>query len=149
MKTWLNDGKVLLFCVLKLIIMFCFVLRGYQQQDAHEFMRYLLDRLHCELLQLLPYPSSNSPFITPKGTSTIVTAIFGGLLQNEVNCLICGTESKKHDPFLGKFGTPLLICIASVLVCFPLTLPNFQFFRIHPLKRCYFISNLIFFIYNF
>lgn len=76
--------------------------RGYQQQDAHEFMRYLLDRLHSELLQLLPYPTSNSPFITPKGTSTIVTAIFGGLLQNEVHCLICGMESKKHDPFLGK-----------------------------------------------
>lgn len=76
--------------------------RGYQQQDAHEFMRYLLDRLHSELLQLLPYPTTNSPFITitPKSTSTIVTAIFGGLLQNEVNCLICGMESKKHDPFL-------------------------------------------------
>ncbi|XP_041372578.1 ubiquitin carboxyl-terminal hydrolase 3-like [Gigantopelta aegis] len=74
--------------------------RGYQQQDAHEFMRYLLDRLHTELLQLLPYPNNNSPFIGPKGKSTIVTAIFGGLLQNEVNCLICGMESKKHDPFL-------------------------------------------------
>ncbi|KAL8610749.1 hypothetical protein ACOMHN_016732 [Nucella lapillus] len=74
--------------------------RGYQQQDAHEFMRYLLDRMHSELLQLLPYPSSNSQFITQKSTSTIVTAIFGGLLQNEVKCLICGIESKKHDPFL-------------------------------------------------
>ncbi|XP_053128808.1 ubiquitin carboxyl-terminal hydrolase 3 isoform X3 [Hemicordylus capensis] len=34
------------------------------------------------------------------GTSTVVTAIFGGILQNEVNCLICGTESRKFDPFL-------------------------------------------------
>ncbi|XP_052796046.1 ubiquitin carboxyl-terminal hydrolase 3-like [Mya arenaria] len=77
--------------------------RGYQQQDAHEFMRYLLDRLHTELLALLPYTSTtnnNSPFIGPKGKSTIVSAIFGGLLQSEVNCLICGVESKKHDPFL-------------------------------------------------
>lgn len=79
-------------------IVFC---RGYQQQDAHEFMRYLLDRLHIELLELLPYPNNNSPYIGPKGKSTIVTAIFGGLLQSEVNCLICGMESKKHDPFLG------------------------------------------------
>ncbi|XP_005100745.1 ubiquitin carboxyl-terminal hydrolase 3 [Aplysia californica] len=74
--------------------------RGYQQQDAHEFMRYLLDRLHIELLELLPYPNNNSPYIGPKGKSTIVTAIFGGLLQSEVHCLICGVESKKHDPFL-------------------------------------------------
>lgn len=74
--------------------------RGYQQQDAHEFMRYLLDRLHTELLTLLPYPNYNSPFIGAKGKSTIVTSIFGGLLQNEVTCLVCGMESKKHDPFL-------------------------------------------------
>lgn len=79
-------------------INFC---RGYQQQDAHEFMRYLLDRLHMELLRLLPYPDRDSPYIGPKGKSTIVTAIFGGLLQNEVHCLMCGMESKKHDPFLG------------------------------------------------
>ncbi|RXN03871.1 ubiquitin carboxyl-terminal hydrolase 3 [Labeo rohita] len=34
------------------------------------------------------------------GTSTIVTSVFGGVLQNEVYCLICGTESRKFDPFL-------------------------------------------------
>ena len=67
-------------------------------------MRYLLDRLHTELLTLLPTVAmaNNSPFVgLPRGKSTIVTAIFGGMLQNEVNCLICGMESKKHDPFLG------------------------------------------------
>ncbi|CAI5664144.1 unnamed protein product [Oreochromis niloticus] len=34
------------------------------------------------------------------GTASVVTSIFGGILQNEVNCLICGTESRKFDPFL-------------------------------------------------
>ncbi|MEE6527965.1 hypothetical protein FKM82_029778, partial [Ascaphus truei] len=34
------------------------------------------------------------------GASTVVTSVFGGVLQNEVNCLICGTESRKFDPFL-------------------------------------------------
>lgn len=85
--------------------------RGYQQQDAHEFMRYLLDRLHTELLTLLPYQNDNSPFIGTKGKSTIVTAIFGGLLQNEVNCLICNMESKKHDPFLDlSLDIPIQYC---------------------------------------
>ena len=39
------------------------------------------------------------------GTASVVTSIFGGILQNEVNCLICGTESRKFDPFLGKMTT--------------------------------------------
>ena len=49
--------------------------RGYQQQDAHEFMHYLLDRVHTELL------------LSPKSfgtTETIITGIFGGLLHSEV-----------------------------------------------------------------
>jgi len=75
-------------------------------------MRYLLDRLHTELLTLLPTVTNDSPFVgLPHGKSTIVTAIFGGILQNEVNCLICGMESKKHDPFLGG-----LFMLSNVIV---------------------------------
>uniref|UniRef100_A0A8C4LI18 ubiquitinyl hydrolase 1 n=1 Tax=Equus asinus asinus TaxID=83772 RepID=A0A8C4LI18_EQUAS len=85
--------------------------RGYQQQDAHEFMRYLLDHLHLELQggfngvsrsAILQENSTLSPSnkCCINGASTVVTAIFGGILQNEVNCLICGTESRKFDPFL-------------------------------------------------
>ncbi|KAG8228938.1 hypothetical protein J437_LFUL011564 [Ladona fulva] len=77
--------------------------RGYQQQDAHEFLRYMLDRLHTELLQLIPGSTlRDSQYISLgyKGRSSIVSSVFGGTLQSEVSCLNCGMESKKHDPFL-------------------------------------------------
>uniref|UniRef100_A0A4W4DU94 Ubiquitin carboxyl-terminal hydrolase n=1 Tax=Electrophorus electricus TaxID=8005 RepID=A0A4W4DU94_ELEEL len=85
--------------------------RGYQQQDAHEFLRYLLDHLHRELQGSrngVPGPSlpPDTTILTSDGKCcingivTVVTSVFGGVLQNEVNCLICGTESKKFDPFL-------------------------------------------------
>ena len=76
--------------------------RGYQQQDAHEFMRYLLDKLHSELLQTLTPPAPSKP---PPSTSvatlsttstastpshaqahhTVVSDIFGGVLQSDVS----------------------------------------------------------------
>lgn len=45
-------------------------------------------------------PSSSSGSHHFRGRSSIVTNVFGGVLQSEVRCLICGMESKKHDPFL-------------------------------------------------
>ena len=84
--------------------------RGYQQQDAHEFLRYMLDRLHTELLALLPgdlaflqkkiSPYSRRMRGTLKSHSSLVTSVFGGMLQSEVSCLECKQSSKKHDPFL-------------------------------------------------
>jgi ubiquitin C-terminal hydrolase len=50
--------------------------RGYQQQDAHEFMRYLLDKLHTELLA--------GSLRTGSDNTTIVSQIFGGTLQSDV-----------------------------------------------------------------
>ncbi|KAG9510817.1 Ubiquitin carboxyl-terminal hydrolase 3, partial [Fragariocoptes setiger] len=77
--------------------------RGYQQQDAHEFLRYLLDRIHQESLDNCPVPEkrANMCFTGVEGTkSSIIGNIFGGILQNEVNCLKCGFISKSLDPFL-------------------------------------------------
>ncbi|XP_065084265.1 ubiquitin carboxyl-terminal hydrolase 3-like [Ochlerotatus camptorhynchus] len=93
--------------------------RGHRQHDAHEFLRYMLDRLHTELQQVsFPVEISSplaqragetktNPYNVPalshlqsKGRNSIVTNVFGGVLQSEVRCLICGMESKKHDPFL-------------------------------------------------
>ncbi|XP_055847456.1 ubiquitin carboxyl-terminal hydrolase 3-like isoform X2 [Episyrphus balteatus] len=89
--------------------------RGHRQHDAHEFLRYMLDRLHTELQHLsidvtplLAAAEGKTPTIIGSnansnykgGRSSIVTNVFGGTLQSEVRCLICGMESKKHDPFL-------------------------------------------------
>ena len=79
----------LLSTILKMIPQF----RGYQQQDAHEFMRHLLDQLHEELCRASCWTMDR------KGT-TIVSHTFGGTLQSDVVCLICGSESQKLDPIL-------------------------------------------------
>ncbi|RKO89936.1 hypothetical protein BDK51DRAFT_26961 [Blyttiomyces helicus] len=60
--------------------------RGYQEQDAQEFIRYLLDRIHHELHD---EPIRNS-----------IENVFQGLLRNVVRCLKCGYVSTKTDPFL-------------------------------------------------
>ena len=73
--------------------------RGYQQQDAHEFLRYMLDRLHTELLHLLPCVDHKMRMLRSQSNS-VVTAVFGGTLQSCVTCLTCQSDSKTDDPFL-------------------------------------------------
>merc|ERR1719370_2450847 len=60
--------------------------RGYQQQDAHEFLRYMLDRLHTELLQLLPGAKPHQTWLDE--------------LRPPRRVPNSQTLSKKHDPFL-------------------------------------------------
>jgi ubiquitin carboxyl-terminal hydrolase 3 len=83
--------------------------KGYHQHDAHEFLRYMLDRLHTELQSVpnsMPAAPTNSKmknFVCPtpsKKGSSFVTTTFGGTLLSEVKCLVCGQMSRKHDPFL-------------------------------------------------
>lgn len=81
--------------------------RGYNQYDAHEFLRYTLDRLNSEL-QYLAGPELRSTPLRKvhsrrnskdccnqyKGKSSIVTDIFGGTLQSEV--CICYFRFRAH-----------------------------------------------------
>uniref|UniRef100_A0A6Q2XSQ1 Ubiquitin carboxyl-terminal hydrolase n=1 Tax=Esox lucius TaxID=8010 RepID=A0A6Q2XSQ1_ESOLU len=60
------------------------------------------DSLFYVVWKIMPIiqPVGQSSPVNLNGSSTVVTSIFGGVLQNEVNCLVCGTESRKYDPFL-------------------------------------------------
>uniref|UniRef100_K3YZJ7 USP domain-containing protein n=1 Tax=Setaria italica TaxID=4555 RepID=K3YZJ7_SETIT len=66
-----------------------------QQEDAHEFLRCLLDNLHkCTL----------DPMSKGKGSSfdeeSIVKDIFGGQLKSQLSCCECGHSSETFEPFL-------------------------------------------------
>lgn len=65
--------------------------RGFQQHDAHEFMLYILNHCHSELLQSSQYSN---------GIDTIVSGTFGGEMQSDVTCLKCGTISVKKETCL-------------------------------------------------
>jgi ubiquitin C-terminal hydrolase len=59
---------------------------GYQQQDAQEFLRALLDKMHCELE-------------TRKGRTTIMQLCQGHFL-NQISCNVCKKTSRKQEEFL-------------------------------------------------
>jgi ubiquitin carboxyl-terminal hydrolase 36/42 len=66
-----------------------------QQEDAHEFLRCLLDNLHkCTL----------DPMSKGKGSSfdeeSIVKEIFGGQLKSQLSCCECDHSSETFEPFL-------------------------------------------------
>ncbi|CAN1146998.1 Ubiquitin carboxyl-terminal hydrolase 21 [Linum perenne] len=69
--------------------------RRYQQEDAHEFLQCLLDRLErCCLDPNLPEGSSSSD------ASNIVQQTFGGRLVSKLKCCSCGHFSDKYEPLI-------------------------------------------------
>ncbi|EKX52348.1 hypothetical protein GUITHDRAFT_161377 [Guillardia theta CCMP2712] len=74
--------------------------RGYQHQDAHEFMNYLLNQiteeLHMEAKELAPHSVDR----TPEMPKTWVQNIFEGTLTNETRCLNCETVTNRDEAFL-------------------------------------------------
>lgn len=65
-----------------------------RQEDAHEFLRYVIDAMQktCQF----GYPNLD---VHSKQT-TVVSQIFGGYLRSQVRCLQCKTPSDTYDPFL-------------------------------------------------
>ncbi|KAL0912052.1 hypothetical protein M5K25_017995 [Dendrobium thyrsiflorum] len=83
-----------------------------RQEDAHEFLRYVIDACHNTCLKILKRRSTacNGSAINGNGgkvkkdevsgTSTIMNQIFGGSLLSQLKCLSCKGESNKSDEIM-------------------------------------------------
>ncbi|KAF9586919.1 hypothetical protein IFM89_039791 [Coptis chinensis] len=58
-----------------------------RQEDAHEFLRFVIDACHNACLKI-------------NKNSSIVRGIFGGKLRSQVKCCDCGAESNKTDDIM-------------------------------------------------
>lgn len=91
--------------------------RSGHQEDAHEFLRYVIDACHNTCLRLKKLQQQQlrrgaAPAASTNGcgngetvngsssSSTVVKEIFGGALQSQVKCLSCGAESNKVDEIM-------------------------------------------------
>ncbi|KAK6051403.1 ubiquitinyl hydrolase 1, partial [Cooperia oncophora] len=90
--------------------------KGYQQQDAHELLRYLLDGLRSEELErykngIAAYlgvsPKISRKYVDPETVKLAKAAgrplldmVFGGTLLQTILCSECGHVSERHEQFL-------------------------------------------------
>ncbi|GAA0174954.1 cysteine protease [Lithospermum erythrorhizon] len=75
-----------------------------RQEDAHEFLRYVIDACHntCLRIKKLQQQRRNVGYIENGNANghSVVKDIFGGALQSQVKCLSCGADSNKVDEMM-------------------------------------------------
>ncbi|XP_042413570.1 ubiquitin carboxyl-terminal hydrolase 25-like isoform X1 [Zingiber officinale] len=96
--------------ILKCLSLFAEHFRWGRQEDAHEFLRYVIDACHnaCLKLHKLNGCGGASGGVTNgdskvEGRSrptTVMNEIFGGALLSQVKCLTCNGDSNKVDEIL-------------------------------------------------
>lgn len=105
-------------------------LRQYAQEDAHEFLRLLIDAMQgcCD------DRNKTLPISTPLSSSSSSLNIrpypftsFDGTLQSSVTCSVCGTVSNTFDP-TEDLGTVYFSPYTSI---HSLLIPSSSFFKIY------------------
>lgn len=69
--------------------------RPMRQEDAHEFLRQLLDTIHEEILKAHNLKVSDGKICE----TTFISRIFGGYLRNELKCPKCPYASRTYNHF--------------------------------------------------
>jgi ubiquitin carboxyl-terminal hydrolase 36/42 len=67
-----------------------------RQEDAHEFLRMLLDCIHEEILKSHGLKSNSGGKLVD---TTLIGRIFGGYLCNELKCSTCSYKSRTYNHF--------------------------------------------------
>lgn len=65
-----------------------------RQEDAHEFMRFAIDKMQSACLD--EYGGEKAVDLSTQET-TIIQHIFGGRLESQVQCTACGMVSNRYD----------------------------------------------------
>jgi ubiquitin C-terminal hydrolase len=69
--------------------------RPMRQEDAHEYLRQLLDCFHEECLKVNKKKTSDGKI----SETTLISRVFGGYLCNELKCSSCSYSSKTYNHF--------------------------------------------------
>ncbi|WWC73750.1 uncharacterized protein I206_107722 [Kwoniella pini CBS 10737] len=74
--------------------------RGMMQQDAHEFLGWLLNQIAEEIELLDKHLKEVNQTINKGSGKTFIQSLFEGVLTNETRCLSCETTSERDELFL-------------------------------------------------
>ncbi|KAJ3696142.1 hypothetical protein LUZ60_001519 [Juncus effusus] len=90
--------------VLKCLSLFAEHFKWGRQEDAHEFLRYVIDTCHVSSVKLAKARSSPSAphngLVEKNGVGTVMRDIFGGAVLSQVKCMSCKGESNKTDEIM-------------------------------------------------
>lgn len=71
-----------------------------RQEDAHEFLRYILDHMWKACLMNLDINTKTSKIDARIKETTVINHIFGGYHRSQVLCLTCNSRSNTFDFFM-------------------------------------------------